>query len=77
MRSFFPLFFKALPFSIGVILVLTALTLLVEFADKDIDLGNLLDREFWGFVILAVIGIPWLLLGINRLSEPRRRSRER
>jgi hypothetical protein len=80
MRSFFGFFFGALPFTIGIILTLTSLTLLADFADQSIGFHDFLDKQFFGFVFFAFLGIPWLLFGVERLSvwsSRRRRLHER
>jgi ABC-type phosphate transport system permease subunit len=69
MKIFFTLVFKALPFSIGMILILTALCFLVEFADQlpyPEDEGV---RAFWSFVALTLVGIPTIVCGMNKLSK--------
>ncbi len=69
MKSFINLFLKTLPFTVGVILVLTSLAFLATFTDQHLDFGDLEDEEFWAFVVFAVIGIPILLFGINKGSN--------
>lgn len=53
MKSFLTFFIKVLPFTVGVILVLTSLTFLVQFTDQILDLGDFGDEEFWTFVFFA------------------------
>jgi hypothetical protein len=65
MKSLFFFFIKTLPFALGVVLVLTSLTFLVEFVDY-VDFEN---EDFWLFVFFAIIGIPTLLYGINKASN--------
>jgi len=83
MRSFFAFFFGALPFTIGIVLTLTSLTLLADFADQSIGFHDFKDKQFYGFVFFAFLGVPWMLYGIELLSgsnsrlRRRRRSRER
>lgn len=73
MKSFLLLFFKALPFTIGVILTLTALAFLADVIQGDIGLGDLNDREFQVFALFALLGIPCLLFGVFKLSDTKQR----
>jgi hypothetical protein len=59
MKSLLSFFVKTLPFTLGVIFVLTSLAFLVELESED----------FWAFVFFAIIGIPMLLYGINKVSN--------
>ena len=59
MKSLFFFFIKTLPFTIGVVLVLTALAFLIDIESED----------FWLFVFFTIIGIPTLLYGIEKMSE--------
>ncbi len=68
MKDFFSLFLRSLPFVMGIILTLTAVSFLIEFASQA-SVSNLDEVEYWAFVIFAVIGIPLTLFGINRLSR--------
>ena len=63
MKSFIRLFLKTLPFTIGVILILTSLAFLTD------QYRYFEDERFWAFVFFAVIGIPTLLFGINKASN--------
>jgi len=69
MKSFLSFFIKVLPFTFGVILILTSLAFLVDFTGQSLDFGDLEDEEFWSFVFFAIIGIPILLFGINKASK--------
>lgn len=64
MKIFLRFFLRSLPLVVGVIFSLTALVFLVEFAAKKLEVEN-----FWSFVIFAVVGLPLMLFGINRLSS--------
>lgn len=68
MKDFFSIFLKSIPFVAGIILTLTAVSFLVEFASQA-SVSNLDEADYWAFVIFAVIGIPLTLFGINRLSQ--------
>ncbi len=59
MKSLLFFFVKTLPFTLGVILVLTSLAFLVEIESED----------FWAFVFFAIIGIPTLLYGIKKAAN--------
>lgn len=63
MKDFFRFVVRALPFTAGLILCLTALTYLVEFTDYGAE------EVFITFVGIATIGIPTLLYGIRALSN--------
>ena len=69
MKQFFTLFIKALPFTIGVILILISLAFLVDFTEQSLDLEDLGDQEFLAFIIFSLVGIPMLLFGINIASN--------
>lgn len=62
MKGFFRFILRALPFTVGLILCLTALTFLVEFTDYGAE------ETFFTFAGIAIIGIPLLLYGIRALS---------
>jgi len=68
-KSFLTFFIKVLPFTVGVVLILTSLAFLVDFTDQNLDFGDLGDEEFWAFVFFAVFGVPMLLFGINKASN--------
>lgn len=61
MKSFISLFIKALPFTAGIILILTSLAFLTEVTELD-------DEEYLMFIFFSVIGIPLLLFGIKALQ---------
>lgn len=63
MKIFFRFFISSMPFTFGIIIVLISLAFLVESIR-----GSFFESEFWSFVILATIGIPILLFGIDKLS---------
>ena len=65
-------FVRTIPFVSGLILTLTSLAFLVEFAGSP-SLESLSEEDFVSFAILALLGVPLLLLGIRRLAEPRTR----
>lgn len=68
MKDFIRLFLRALPFVIGLIFTLTALSFLISFSESP-SIGRIFDDgEFFVFVTLAVIGLPLTLFGINRLA---------
>lgn len=75
MKNFVRFFARSLPFVAGIICTLTAfsflVSLLVELSNHPKYFSNsILDKEkFWAFVIFAVIGLPLILFGINRLSS--------
>lgn len=75
MKNFARFFAKSLPFVAGIICTLTALaflvSLLVELSSHPKYFSkSILDQEkFWAFVTFAVIGLPLILFGINRLSS--------
>jgi len=45
-----------------------SLAFLVEFTHNP-SFDNLLDEEFGGFIIFALIGFPLMFFGVNRLAE--------
>lgn len=64
MKALFFFFIKTLPFTLGVVLILTSLAFLVQVLDY-VDF----DENFFAFVFFAIIGIPTLLYGINKASN--------
>lgn len=65
MKEFLQFMVRAIPFTVGLILCLTALTYLIQFTDHDYNSGE----SFLIFVGLAAAGIPVILYGIQRLSN--------
>ena len=63
MKKLVYFFLKALPFTAGLILSLTAISFLVNFTD------NMEEEGFIIFVLLCILGIPMLLFGIKMLSN--------
>jgi hypothetical protein len=68
MKDLLKYFVKAIPLSLGLILSLTALSFLVAFTDGA-ELSELGESNFLSFLVLALLGIPTLLFGIERLSR--------
>jgi hypothetical protein len=69
MKTFFTFFVRVLPFTVGVILILTSLAFLADFTNQSLDFGDLENEEFWAFVFFSMLGIPTLLFGINKASN--------
>lgn len=67
MKNSLGFFIRALPLTLGLILSLTALSFLVSFTDTA-ELSEIAEEDFLSFVVLAFIGIPTLLFGIDKLS---------
>ena len=68
MKELVHFFLKALPFTAGLILSLTALSFLINFTDSA-RLSNMEEEDFITFVLLCILGIPMLLFGIKKLSN--------
>lgn len=68
MKMFFLFCLHSLPMVIGIILSLTSLAFLVEFTSNP-SLDYLMDEEFLGFLLFALIGFPLMFFGINRLDK--------
>ena len=68
MKSFFRYFLRSLPFVFGIILTLTALAFLVDFAGY-VSIDALADEEFFAFLVFALSGLPLTLYGIALLSR--------
>ena len=69
MTSFAHFFLKSIPFAVGLILTLFALSFLVQFVEQGAYLSEWDNEDVWGFVFFALIGVPVLLFGINKLAE--------
>lgn len=68
MKDFIRLFLRALPFVLGLISTLTALSFLISFSESP-SISRIFDEgEFFLFVAFAMIGLPLTLFGINRLA---------
>jgi hypothetical protein len=61
-------FLRSIPLVTGIILTLTAMAFLVEFANIA-SFDSLAEEEFRGFVLFALGGLPLMLFGINLLSN--------
>jgi hypothetical protein len=68
MKNFARRCIRSLLMVVGIILSLTSLAFLVEFAANP-SLDNLLDEEYVVFILFALIGFPLMFFGINRLAE--------
>jgi len=68
MRDFAQFFLKSIPLTIGLILTLFALSFLVQFVESGAWLSEA-DEDVWAFIFFAVVGVPTLLFGINKLAE--------
>ena len=66
MKKFYNSFKKSLPFTTGIILILTSLSFLAEFTTEGLEFES---DEYLIFIFFALIGIPTLLFGINKLSN--------
>ena len=62
-------FLKSFPLTIGVILTLLALSFLVQFVENGAYLSDIEDEDIWAFIFFAVVGVPTLLFGVNKLAE--------
>ncbi len=68
MKELISFVIKALPFTVGLILSLTALSFLVGFTDSA-RLSKMGDDDFIAFVVLSIVGFPTLLFGMKQLSK--------
>lgn len=68
MRELLRFSVRALPLTLGLVLVLTALSFLVGFADGAHP-SKFAEEDFVTFVLLSIVGIPMLLFGIKKLSN--------
>ena len=60
---------RSLPLAAGLVCCLTALSFLVSFTDSA-RFSNMGEEDFVAFVVLALVGIPVLLLGVRKLAAP-------
>lgn len=68
MKNFIQFFRKSTPLTIGVILVLFSLGFLVQLVENG-ELFSADSNDIWGFIFFAMIGVPTLLFGVNKLAE--------
>ena len=66
MKSFFHLWFRSLPFAIGIALTLISLCFLVRFFDFGLEFD---EKEIWLFSAFFLSGFPILVYGLNKLSD--------
>ena len=69
MRNFFQFFSKSIPLTIGLILTLFALSFLIQFVENGAFLSDIDSKDIWGFIIFAMVGVPTLLYGVNKLAD--------
>ena len=69
MNELFSFFIRTLPFTLGIILVLTSLAFMVEAITYGFYIEALGYEEFWMFFLFALIGVPTLLYGISNASK--------
>ncbi|MEJ2061018.1 MAG: hypothetical protein P8Y64_11130 [Gammaproteobacteria bacterium] len=66
MKAFFLLWWRSLPFTVGMAASLIALCFLVRFYDYGLEL----DSEYiWLFMLFFLVGFPTLIFGIKKLSH--------
>ena len=64
MKYLLKLFVLGIPLAVGVLLTLISFVFIIELGEVDFD-----SKDFWGFVVFGLLGIPSIFVGIRILCQ--------